>query len=164
MKTLVAYFSQTGNTEKVAEAIYNEVPGEKRLASLEELEDLEGYDIVLFGFPVHAMGPAQAAGKFLDAKAEGKKVALFVTHGAPEDEADLEGWLQKCREAASSADLVGFFHCQGEVADEIAEFLKKSDDPKFRAFGERAHGAAGQPDEGRLEMARGFAREVLKGY
>ena len=45
MKTLVAYLSQTGNTKKVAEAIYSQIPEEKEMKELGELTDLEGYDL-----------------------------------------------------------------------------------------------------------------------
>jgi flavodoxin len=31
MKALVAYMSQTGNTRKVAQAIFDEIPGEKEM-------------------------------------------------------------------------------------------------------------------------------------
>ena len=65
MKTLVAYLSQTGNTRKVAEAIFDEVQGEKAIANLNELDGLDGYDFYFVGFPIQAYGPAHAARVFL---------------------------------------------------------------------------------------------------
>ncbi|MHB8896575.1 MAG: flavodoxin family protein [Candidatus Geothermincolia bacterium] len=162
MNTLVTYVSATGNTRKVAEAIHEVLPEEKTIVELAEVTDLEGFDLVFLGFPIFASGPNPAARDFLAANAEGKKLALFITHAAPEDSEDVEEWLGKCREAASGADLVGFFDCQGELAPAVAEMLLKSDDPKLRGFGEQAGSTVGQPDESRLQRAREFAKKVLE--
>lgn len=162
MKTLVAYVTQSGNTRKVAEAIYGEVPGEKELKELPEVESLEGYGLSFIGFPIIAFGPEMSAKEFLAAKAAGKKVALFITHAAPEDQEGVDVWLAKCRDAAAGADLVGMFDCQGELAQGIADALLKSDSEMMRSFGERRPETMGQPDESRLEKARAFAREMAE--
>ena len=120
MKVLVAYFSQTGKTKSVAEAIFESIGGEKELKKLDEVDSLEGYDLSFIGFPIIAFGPAKEGKEFLEQKAAGKKVALFITHAAPEDQEGVEAWLDKCREAASSAELVGFFHCQGELSEALS--------------------------------------------
>jgi hypothetical protein len=93
----------------------------------------------------------------------GKTIAVFTTHGAPEGHEDIETWLGKCREAASGADVLGLFDCQGEVDQAIIEFLLKAEDPKLRAFGEAGASGEGkgQPDESSLQRAREFAREVV---
>ena len=54
MKALVTYYSQTGNTEKLARAIYKAIHVEKKLLPIEELKSVEGYDIIFVGFPVQA--------------------------------------------------------------------------------------------------------------
>ena len=45
--------------------------------------------------------------------------------------------MDKCREAAGGADLVGMFDCMGELSEQVADFLVKSADPIMRSFGER---------------------------
>ena len=114
------------------------------------------------GFPIIAFGPEKGAREFLEAKAAGKKVALFITHAAPEDQEGVGEWLDKCRDAASGTDLAGMFDCQGELAEGIAGLLLKSDDEMMRSFGERRPETMGQPDESRLEKARAFAQEILQ--
>jgi flavodoxin len=162
MKTLVAYFSQTGNTRRVAEAIYEIVTGEKEIKTLDQLQTLEGYDLTFIGFPIIGFGPAPQAKEFLGKYANGVKVALFITHAAPEDEEGLGTWLDKCREAAASANLVGTFDCMGELSEQIADYLIKSNDPVLKAFGERRGETLGQPDATRLHRAREFARGVIE--
>ena len=161
MKILVAYFSQTGKTKMVADAIYQSIEGDKELKELSEVESLEGYDLSFIGFPIIAFGPSKDGKEFLEQKAAGKKVALFITHAAPEGQEGIGEWLDKCKEAAASAELVGFFDCMGELSEAIADFLMKNDDPMMRSFGERRPETIGQPDETRLQRARDFAKETM---
>jgi len=80
MKVIVLYYSQTGNTERVAQAIFKEIQTEKCLKELKEAKGLEGYELAFVGFPIHYGGPAKQAKSFLEKHAQGKKVAMFVTH------------------------------------------------------------------------------------
>ena len=118
MKTLVAYFTQTGNTRQVAEAIFETLPEGKAIAPIGELADLEGYDLVFFGFPIQAGRPAKDAAEFFEPRGKGKRVAVFITHGAPEDAERVGPWLEGVRDftAAAGAELVGLFDCQGEAS------------------------------------------------
>ena len=160
MKVMVAYASRTGNTKKVAEAVFQEVQAEKEIKELSAVSDLAGYDLVFVGLPIIAFGPAPEAKDFLAKHCQGKKVAMFVTHASPEDLVDLQGWLGKCREAAAGADLIGLFDCQGELAQNVKDLLLKSNDPKMRAWAE-TDASKGQPDVARLERARVFARQTM---
>ncbi len=162
MKTIVDYMSQTGNTKKVAEAIYGEIPGEKEIKEFKEVDSLDAYDLTFIGFPIQAFGPAEDAKKFIKKYAGGKKIALFMTHAAPEDNEEVPVWLEACRKTAAAAEIVGMFDCQGELAPEIMALLKQSDDPKIRSFGELGPATKGQPDETRLEKARVFAKDMIQ--
>jgi flavodoxin len=162
MKALVVYFSQSGQTKKVADAIFEALTCDKEIAELGEVSSLEDYDLSFIGFPVIVFGPAPQAKEFMQNNAGGKKVALFVTHAAPKGEEGLEEWLDKCREAASGTDLHGVFDCQGELAEQIAEFLMKSDNPMLQEFGRHRPDTLGQPDEASLARAGEFARQMLK--
>ena len=89
MKVLVTYMSQTGNTKKVAEAIFGEIQADKKLVELKDLGGLEDYDLYFVGFPIQAYGPAHPAKVFLEQHAAGKDIVLFVTHASPDDEHSL---------------------------------------------------------------------------
>ena len=163
MKTLVTYFTQTGNTGKVAEAIFSEIDGDKKILPIGDLADLEGYDLIFYGFPIQAGHPAKDAADFLALNGAGKKIALFATHGAPESADRVGPWLETMRTlaAAAGAELLGLFHCQGEASQQIVEFLLGSDNPEMQQYGREAAEAKGFPDEAGLAKAREYAKEIL---
>jgi flavodoxin len=161
MKVLVAYMSSTGNTKKVAEAIYCEITGEKEIKPIKEVKDIGAYDLSFLGFPTHREGPDKKTKEIL-AKycTNGRKVALFVTHSAPEDAPMVPEWMAKFKQAAAGANLVGTFDCQGEMAKSVLFILKIPPNKKFRT-GAKMDNSKGQPDEARLVKARAFAKETM---
>jgi flavodoxin len=162
MKVIIAYMSQTGNTRKIAEAIFGEIQEEKKIKELNEIDDLEGVDLAFVGFPIHGFGVPEEVKRFLEKHCMGKKIVLFVTHGAPEDFGGVQTWLAKCKEAAAGANVIDMFNCQGELADNVIDELLKSDNPQFRAWGEAGPSTRGQPDATRVERACIFAREIME--
>jgi flavodoxin len=161
MKTLVTYVSVSGNTKKVAEAIYEALEGEKEIQPLGEIDSLEGYDLTFIGTPIHASGPSKDAKEFLEKHCQQKNVALFITHASPEESEYLSEWLGSCKEAATGANLVGLFNCQGELAQDIADMLLASDNPTMVAWAKGRDSTIGQPDAERLDRARAYARDVI---
>jgi len=74
MKILVAYFSQSGNTQQIAEAICQEA-AELNEAELTRIEDtradsLTAYDLVFVGSPIHGGGLAAQVKDLLEALPE----------------------------------------------------------------------------------------------
>ena len=54
MKTLVTYYSESGNTEKLAKAIYEGLEAtENEIAPISEEKNFGDYDVIFVGFPVH---------------------------------------------------------------------------------------------------------------
>jgi len=164
MKVLIAYHSVSGNTRKVAEAIYKEIKADKEMKALNDVKDLKGYDLSFIGLPIHAYGPANEAKAFLEKSVAGKDIALFITHSAPEGEPLVQKWLAACKIAASSANIVGVFDCQGELAQNVADMMLGSKDPQLIAWAEHRSETLGQPDAGRLKKARKFAKEIMGKY
>lgn len=104
VKTLIVYWSGTGNTEKVAKAIHR---GLKRkglkppIKMVEEAskENLYDYDLVFLGSPSHTWMPAQPVLKFIEEKRReyakcglikpcapkfpGKNAVVFCTYSGP---------------------------------------------------------------------------------
>ena len=83
MKTLVTYFSKTGNTRKVAEAIYQALDeGDKEIKPMQEVNSVSDYSLIFCGFPVHSHSVPVPAQNFLKKIPPESKAALFSTHGS----------------------------------------------------------------------------------
>ncbi|MCK9276086.1 MAG: flavodoxin family protein [Syntrophales bacterium] len=160
MHILITYMSHTGNTKKVAEAIFDEIASGKEIKRFFEVTGTGGYDFIFEGFPIHAFGPPDQAKDFMKEFLKGKKAALFITHAAHEDLPELQQWLDRSKEAAGGAELLGTFNCQGELSEEIAEFMLDSGDPDLVAYAKNRSLTLGQPDADRLQKARDFARKI----
>ena len=164
MKTMVTYMSQTGNTKKVAEAIFQEIKGKKEIKPMSEVNSLDGYDLAFIGLPIQAGQPAAEAKAFLEQHSKGKNIALFITHATPEGKPEVKECLGNCRAAAAGAKILGVFDCQGELSQAVADFMLNSGDPGMVADAKKRSTTIGQPDATRLKRARNFARDIMKNY
>ena len=162
MKVLVTYTSRTGNTRKVAQAIYEEIEEEKAIKEFDDVTTLDDYDLVFVGFPLENFGPCEKAKEFLKNFCVGKTIVLFITHAAPEYLKFVPGWLVKCIEAASESNVGAVFNCQGELAEDVRQAMLKNSDPMLRFWAEKCSKTKGQPDATRIERARLFVREIMK--
>jgi flavodoxin len=162
VKVLVTYMSQTGNTKKVAEAIFQEIKGKKEIKPMAEVSSLDGYGLAFIGFPIQGYGPAGDAKSFLEQHSKGKNIALFITHASPEDSPELKAWLENCRVAAAGANLLGMLDCQGEMSQALADFMLNSGNPDWVEWGKKRSETIGKPDAASLKKARTFAKEIME--
>jgi len=158
-KVLVTYFSLTGNTKKIAEAIHEAIGQDTVILPLDKVEDMGPYGLVFIGFPVQSHSVPYKAEVFLKSVPAGKKIALFSTHGS------LPG-MQLSREAleyasvlVSKAKLLGTFACRGKVSMMALEVLSRS--PEHEAWVDMAASAGTHPDEHDIADAKAFAKWVL---
>jgi len=154
--TLVTYFSQTGNTRKVAEAIFDEIKGDKEIKPLKEAGDLARCQRVFVGFPVQSHSVPYPVEVFLKGIPEGKKIALFWTHGSVAGSLLSRQALEYASALVAKAKLVMTFSCRGKVSMQALDMLMKS--PEHEVWAEMAASAATHPDEHDLAEARAFAR------
>ncbi|MDA0525306.1 flavodoxin family protein [Methanococcoides alaskense] len=160
MKTLVTYFSQTGNTKKIAEAIYGEIAGEKEIKEIKDVNNLEGYDLVFVGSPVMEFNIPKKVTNFISENAAGKNMAFFMTHAVPEGFEAIHSWTGSIEDLTASGNFLGTFECQGELAQPVKEMLENSEDPEMRGFAAMVAPGKGQPDEAHVQKAREFAKEI----
>ena len=162
MRTLVTYFTYSGKTKMVADAIFEVIEGEKEIKPIAEVNNIERYDLTFVGSPMHGFGLSDEVKEFLEKIGKGKNIALFVTHASPEFAVEqLQPWLDSCKKAVTGTNLVGFFNCQGELSKEMADAMVKLDDPQAVSWAKKRDVTLGQPDATRLERARAFARETM---
>jgi ferredoxin len=105
MKSIVIYYSQTGNTKKIALAISKGIAGQTGQCDVARLneadaEGLAGYDLIGFGAPVWGSCPSTNVIwyiKSLPESLKGKHAFFFCTHGVTPGRAILRG-VQPMRE------------------------------------------------------------------
>ncbi|MCE7747142.1 MAG: hypothetical protein GPJ51_02015 [Candidatus Heimdallarchaeota archaeon] len=179
MKILVTYHSVTGNTKKIAEAIY-ETSSENHEADLKDMNDISmkdfaNYDLVFLGSACHDSDLALPVLQLLEQtpSASGFKLAGFVTHASYTSEAGeyeksmYEQWAGKCIKSFESfahnnnIKFLGFFNCMGIPSPPIEKFIHDqivTDKEQWSIYLEiiKKH-----PDENDLANAREFARAIL---
>ncbi len=159
MKILVTYYSLTGNTRMVAEAIFQALPEPKEIKPLAEVESLSGYELIFVGFPVHSHSVPHKVEPFLKQLPAGQKVALFITHGSIAGTRLSREALEQAQILASQARILGTFACRGKVSPQAMEVLGRS--PEHELWVEMAVTARSHPDQHDLEDARAFAKWVV---
>jgi len=170
MKVLVTYFSQTGNTEKIAKAICEEAAraNEAELKKLEDVSpgDVAGYDFILIGSPLHASNLAGPVKEFLGSiqAGSGQKMAGFITHSAPAypDQA-MDGFTEPIKAACKEKGIEykGCFDCQGALAESLHEMVKKKQNLNDKQWADKVKQMTGRPNEEDESKAKAFAKELL---
>ncbi|MCX5834486.1 MAG: hypothetical protein NTV99_08270 [Deltaproteobacteria bacterium] len=159
MKVLVTYFTQTGNTEKVARAVFDAIDVEKEILPVGEVRTVQGYDIIFIGFPVIAHAVPVKVQPFIKSLPAGQKVAFFSTHGSLRGGQLPKQAFEDAIGLAAGKKVLGYFGCRGKVSPKIIDAMMKQ--PENRAWAEEAQTADGHPDAADLKDARGFADAMI---
>ncbi|MBD3226557.1 MAG: hypothetical protein GF329_00050 [Candidatus Lokiarchaeota archaeon] len=160
MKYFVIYFSETGNTEKIANEIYNTLPEDKEISHFNELDinSLENYDLIFIGTAVHALSIPKKVKKVMKGFPDNlnSKAAVFVTHGVPDENFYINS-IKTLKKYCEKKDLevIGEFHCLGKHAN--LDLIKKLFPDKV----EDAKKSDKHPDEDDLQNAKKFASEII---
>jgi flavodoxin len=159
MKVLVTYYTQTGNTEKVARALYDGLTMDKTILPIAEVKNREGYDFVFCGFPVQAHSVPAKMAEFIKGLPKGQKVAFFATHGSMRGGQLPRQAFESAVGLAINLKVLGQFGLRGKVDVKIIDALMKK--PEHKAWAEEAQSAEGHPDAADLKDAQVFAQEIV---
>lgn len=181
MKILIAYYSETGNTAKVARAIGDEAASQGHEITLSEVgavtvDTLCAYDLVFLGAACHDSDLAAPVKQLLYEipASPSFKLAGFATHASQlpeggETQRELyERWASGCQRSFRQAGRVkgmvflGYFGCQGAPSAPIEQFIHSrivTDADEWKVYVDEARK---HPDEGDLRKAKEFAREVMR--
>jgi flavodoxin len=157
-KTLVAYFSRTGNTQMVAEAVHEALAGPKEIQRMDDKLDLSTCGLLFVGFPIKAHSIPYEVDVFLRRIPAKMKVALFCTHGSLTGSSLAREAMEYALLCASQVKVMGTFSCRGKVSMKALEVLAKS--PEHEAWADMAASASTHPDAADLADARIFAKWV----
>jgi flavodoxin len=161
MKVLVAYYSESGNTEKLGKAIFEaiRVSKKKEILPIQEITGVEGYDVIFIGFPVHSHSVPSKVEAFAKKLPEGQKLAYFATHGSMRggELAVTAFYHAVCM--VKNAVVLGSFGCRGQVKQKIIDGV--IDKIEHRGWAQEAQSAAGHPDENDLSDGRKWAESII---
>lgn len=160
MNILVTYYSETGNTRKVAEAIFVGIESShKKLLPIDQVNDLGIQDLIFCGFPVIHHGLPVKMTHFLQKIPPGKKLALFATHGSLRGGEKAIAAFYAALSLANGQSILGTFGCRGQVKFQLLDALIEQ--PQNRTWAIEAQSANGHPDSADLEDARSFTKLML---
>lgn len=167
LKYLVAYASETGNTKKIAEEIYNAIPSPRKelinVRSFAGLHDAENYFI---GYWVNC-GTCSMEIIDLLSSLHGKNVAIFGTCGL----GNTEAYFKKLELAATTwlpndNRFLGSYFCRGRMP---VEFRQKYEDCRGKCPDEQLQlvidaydKAKSHPDKQDLLKANIFTNKMIE--
>ena len=168
MKILVTYFSQTGNTEKIAKSIYEACKGEEvEIKSIKMVipSDLKKYDLVFLGSGIYASRVNNSLAKLIEEASElPPNFAFFCTHASKDGYQD--GFKQVKKKIGDSSKIIDEFDCCGEslgVPEAMQKAMMEKLPPEKRKEAEEHQvWLKGRPKEEELLNAKKFAESVLK--
>lgn len=175
LNALIIYFSATGNTEKVANAIWGTLKEEKVKVNLLKVQDaaeeeLYDYNLVFLGTPSHSFLPAQPVMHFINNKMKlhrergdiklcapkisGKTAVVFCTYSGPHT---------GINEATPVGKYMGQFfeHIGFEIAAEwyvIGEFHGREENSTMGRLGN----IKGRPNQQDLAKVKSDVLDLIK--
>lgn len=172
MKVLIVYYSGTGNTKKVAEAMKEGISGHDiDLFSVKDVDpaSLNSYDLAFLGSGLYGFNVSRKlTGLIKKAPEYPKNVAYFYTHEAP-----APGAYPDCFKSISKilgkmdCQMLGTFDCTGENLVEKAEEQRQAMrsrlplEERKKAEDDFNNLVKGHPDEKDLENAKNFAKSII---
>ena len=162
MKILIAYYSESGNTEKIARAIGDELKDHDvhvKKATDVQTDSLKSYDLMFLGSPVHVGAFPKKFKTFLKEIPEKieSKMASFFTYGVPIPDfyKKYEPKISKIAQK-SGLEFLGTFKCLGEHHFlHMLEKINKDAAEKARIE------SKGHPNEEDIKNAKKFASEII---
>jgi len=179
MKILIIYYTQTGNTKQVGEAIHSFTANHHNSTILPikkiSLEMLDNYDLLFIGAPCHDSTLAKPILTFLNTLPESPsfKLAGYYTHstvlpeGSERNKQLFKDWAGKCHQVFEktatdkSIEFLGDFNCQGSASIPIENFIHAeivTDKEEWITYKEemRKH-----PTQADLDDVQQFAQNIL---
>ena len=166
-KFLIVYSSRTGNTKKVAEALYAAAPEGSVLREAGDMPEADGYGAVFAGYWMDRGGPDEAMKAFLRTLS-GQKVVLFETMGAgPEGEHAYTGFANAATCLPEGNTVAGVFAVQGAIDPALVAAMRKmgpSNPHGTSQMMQTAEAAASHPDAADLERAGRYMESFAERY
>ncbi len=131
MKGLIVYSSNTGNTKKLAEGIYNTLKQQAdwKIEDIKNVSDTSEYDTILLGSWVENATLDRKSINFLDKlDKENKKIGLFITMGSRTSTKHGKLCEQNLMTLVGDKYSLGHQIVQGKISEALMERLENLPD------------------------------------
>ena len=167
MKILITYFSQTGNTEKIAQSIYEGCEGkEVEIKPIKEVDPstLSDYELIFLGSGIYASRVNKSLADFIDAAKELlPKFVFFNTHASRTPYQD--GFKVVKKKIGEKSEIIAEYDCCGDnigVPEAMRNaMLEKLPPEKRKEAEEHQLWLKGRPNAEDLEKAKEFAKSLI---
>ena len=169
MEILVCYFSNTGNTEKVAKSIAEGIEDEDvKVLKVQDADpsNLKNYDLVILGSGIYGGKLSKKVAVFMKEVTEyPPKFAFFNTH---QSSTAYQKAFKRIRSKLeeSGSEVIGEFDCIGEnlgmPKETILGMLAKLPPEERKRQEAKIEATTGHPDEQDLANAKAFGKSLLK--
>lgn|GEM_PF-2979348 len=166
MKIGILYHSETGNTKKIAQNIYNHFEPEADIFNISQVfpDSIVRYDYIFIGMPTHGDNLPE---KFRNPKIweilSGREIALFFTHTTQMTSYSPEKLLENAKRIFDEQNVIikESWHCRGENKRvDIVEWLRIHQPDRY----EQAFTAVGSPTEIDERNVIDWAKDILKSF
>jgi len=179
MKILIAFYSETGNTERVAQAMYEAVSSNHDVVLMPVgevvVDRLDGFELVFLGAAVHDSDLARPLKRLLEALPMNPRFklagfsnhAVYVPDGSARKEEIYSQWAGRCLPSFEDTcrekgiQFLGYFHCQGVASKPIEEFIHREIITSEKEWNEYLPESRKYPTPEDLKDAKGFARRIM---
>jgi len=169
LKILVTYYSQSGNTEKVARSILEGCADEETdLKPIDEVDPsgLKNYDLVFIGSGIYASRVHKSLSDLVNSAEELPiNFVFFCTHASLESYQDGFKLVKRKLEKTASK-IIDTFDCMGDnigLPEATRKAMLDRLPPEQRKKAEEhQQRLKGHPDEEDLENAMNFAQSLIK--
>lgn len=168
MKILITYYSQTGNTEKVARSICEGCEGEEvEIKPIKEVDPttLNDYGLVFLGSGIYASRVNKSLPDLIDAATElPPKFVFFNTHASKLPYQD--GFKIVKNKIGDSSEVIAEFDCCGDnigVPEAMRKaMLERLPPEKRKEAEEHQEWLKDKPNTEDLENAKNFAQSLIR--
>jgi flavodoxin len=158
MNAIVVFSSQTGNTEKLARTIIEELDAHAEAYTVDVAPPPDGYDFLAIGFWLQGGKPDPKSAAYLAKIKPTQSVFLFATHGAAPDSEHARHAMDQAESLVGGATVLGTFNCCGQVNPKLLEKVQAKPSPPI--WIDNADKAVGHPDNEDLEKLRSAVRAL----
>jgi len=168
MKILVTYFSNTGNTEKIAQSIKNSLKGQN--VEIKPIKDvnplsLKDYDLLFLGSGIYASRVNKSLVDLIStSQILPRNIVFFCTHASAEGYQDGFKLVKRALNK-SNTKILGEFDCMGDnigiPEQTIKSMLEKLPPEKRKEAEEHQKSLKGHPNKDDLDNAEKFARSII---